>query len=206
MITSPEDYFAKGCGRCERFDTPGCSTRKWAGELALLRDTCRHAGLTETAKWGHPCYMHAGRNIALLGAFRGDVRITFLNAALLKDTGGVLERPGPNSAQPCQIRFADLAEVQAAQPVILSYLREAMGHAEAGTRPPKRRTEVSLPDELIDALDTDPELAEAFEALTPGRQRSYAINLNSAKKPETRIARIAKFRGHILAGKGATER
>lgn len=49
-------------------------------------------------------------------------------------------------------------------------------------------------------------LGQAFYALTPGRQRSYVINLNSAKKLETRIARIIKFRDKILAGKGAMER
>jgi uncharacterized protein YdeI (YjbR/CyaY-like superfamily) len=32
------------------------------------------------------------------------------------------------------------------------------------------------------------------------------IALSSAKKPKTRIARIAKYRAPILAGKGAMER
>ena len=63
-----------------------------------------------------------------------------------------------------------------------------------------------LPDELLEALESDPELAEAFYGLTPGRKQSYVIKIGSAKKPETRIARIAKFRDKILAGKGAMER
>ena len=29
MITDVEDYFTKGCGRCDRFGTPDCSTRRW---------------------------------------------------------------------------------------------------------------------------------------------------------------------------------
>jgi uncharacterized protein YdeI (YjbR/CyaY-like superfamily) len=32
------------------------------------------------------------------------------------------------------------------------------------------------------------------------------INLNGAKQSATRVARIEKFRGHIIAGKGALER
>lgn len=63
-----------------------------------------------------------------------------------------------------------------------------------------------MPHELIEALDADPELAEAFPALTHGRHKSYVINLNAAKKPETRVARIVKFRNHIMSGKGALER
>lgn len=206
MITEIEDYFAKGCGRCERFDTADCSTRKWAEGLADLRRICRDAGLVETVKWGHPCYMHAGRNIALIGALRGNFRLNFFNAALLKDPDGVLERQGPNTQNPDSIKFSDNARPARMAATITAYLKEAMGYAAAGIRPEKTAAEIDMPDELLEALDCDAELAEAFAALTPGRQRSYAINLNAAKASATRVARIAKFRDRILAGKGAHER
>lgn len=206
MITQIEDYFTKGCGRCDRFDTPDCSTRRWQGGLADLRAICRQAGLTETVKWGHPCYMHAGRNIAIIGALRGDFRLNFFNAALMRDPDGILEKQGPNTRHAGMIRFTDNAQVAELAPIIRAYLTEAMGYADAGILPPKEERQIDIPDELTEALDADPELAEAFQNLTPGRQKSYAINLNGAKKPETRIARIAKFRDKILAGKGALDR
>ncbi|WP_105385719.1 YdeI/OmpD-associated family protein [Neorhizobium alkalisoli] len=206
MITDIEDFFAKGCGRCDRFATADCSTRQWGHGLSELRRICLASGLVETVKWGHPCYMHAGRNIVIFGAFRGDFRLSFFNAALMKDPEAVLEKQGPNTRHPDMIRFVDNVQVAATEPVILSYLKEAMGYAEAGIKPPKEENEIELPDELVEALDSDPELAEAFRDLTPGRQKSYAINLSSVKKSETRISRIAKFRDHILAGKGAMER
>jgi uncharacterized protein YdeI (YjbR/CyaY-like superfamily) len=206
MITEIEDYFTKGCGRCDRFDTPDCSTRLWLPGLLTLRRICSEAGLTEAAKWGHPCYMHAGRNIAIIGAFRGDFRLSLFNAALLKDTGGVLERQGPNTRHADCLRFADNATPAALEPVIRAYLAEAMGYAEKGILPPKEPADLDLPVELIEALDRDPELAEAFHALTPGRQKSYVILLNSAKTEATRIARIEKSREKILAGKAATDR
>lgn len=163
-------------------------------------------GLVETVKWGHPCYMHAGRNIVLIGALRGNFRMSFFKAALLKDREGILERQGPNTQNPDVIRFDRNKQVIEMEPVLRAYLAEAMEYAEAGIKPVKKPVEIELPEELAEALDADPELAEAFHALTPGRQRSYVINLNGAKKPDTRIARIAKFRDHILAGNGATER
>lgn len=206
MITKIEDYFAKGCGRCARFDTPDCATRQWAAGLADLRRICRAAGLSETVKWGHPCYMHAGRNIAIIGALRGDFRLSFFNAALMADPQRVLERQGPNTKHPDMIRFTDNAQVMAMEPVLRAYLAEAMGYAEAGLKPAKEPQDLDLPEELIEALDADPELSEAFHGLTPGRQRSYVILLGSAKTSQTRVARVAKFRSHILAGKGATER
>lgn len=205
MITDPDAYFAQGCGRCDRFATPDCSTRLWLDGLLTLRRIARDVGLTETAKWGHPCYMHAGRNICLFGAFRGDFRLTFMNAALMQDPQGLLERQGPNTKQPDCIRFTDTATPSRLEPAIRAYLAEAMGYAEQGLLPPKEPTEVALPDELVEALDSDPDLAEAFAALTPGRQKSWALFLNGAKTSATRVTRIEKGRAKILAGKGATE-
>jgi uncharacterized protein YdeI (YjbR/CyaY-like superfamily) len=206
MITEIEDYFTKGCGRCERFDTLDCSTRRWEQGLRKLREICRSVGLEETVKWGHPCYMHANRNIAIVGAFRSDFRLSFFNAALLQDPEGVLERQGTNTRHADMIRFVANGDVERLEPAIRSCLREAMGYAEQGVKPPRDDSEPDLPQELADALLTDPELAEAFAALTPGRRKSYVINLNSAKQSETRITRIAKFRDRIIAGKGAMER
>lgn len=206
MITDIEDYFVKGCGRCERFATPDCSTQRWSEGLNELRRICREAGLVETVKWAHPCYMHAGRNIAIIGAFRDNFRLSFFNAALMNDPDGILEKQGPNAAHPDAIRFSDNVQVARLAPVILSYLKEAMGYADAGIKPPKTQNDIELPEELVEALETDPELAEAFHNLTPGRQKSYAINLRSAKKSATRKARITKFREKILQGKGALDR
>ena len=206
MITDVEDYFAKGCGRCARFATVDCSTRLWLDGLVTLRRILREAGLIETAKWGHPCYMHAGRNIAIMGAFRGDFRLSFFHAALLQDPEGVLEKQGPNTRHPDCLRFTENAAPLAMELVIRAYLVEAMGYAEAGILPPKEPSDLDLPPELVEALDADPDLAEAFHALTPGRQKSYVILLGAAKAPATRINRIVKSRDRILAGKGATER
>lgn len=206
MIRKVADYFADGCGRCERFATADCASRRWAEGLAALRRLCLAAGLTETAKWGHPCYMHAGRNVALLGALREDFRLSFFDAALLADPEHILEKPGPNSQHADTVRFTTASQVQQRAAVLARYLREAMDHAAAGRRPAKRAPAFTIPAELRDALAADAELAAAFRALTPGRQRSYSIALGSAKTAATRLARIAKFRPKILAGKGALDR
>lgn len=206
MITDVETFFAQGCGRCARFATPDCSTRFWLEGLLTLRRICREAGLEEVAKWGHPVYMHAGRNIAIMGAFRGDFRLTFFNAALLSDPEGLLERQGPNTRHPDCLRFTDNASPQAQEGAIRDFLSQAMAHAEAGTLPPKDPVALDLPGELTEALDADPTLAEAFHALTPGRQKSWALQVAGAKAAATRLARIDRARPKILAGKGANER
>lgn len=206
MITDIEDYFAKGCGRCDRFATADCATRIWSPGLLALRRVCREVGLSEHVKWAHPVYMHAGRNVALIGALRGDFRLSFFHAALLKDPEGLLERQGRNTRHPDVIRFTSAEQVAEREALLAAYLREAMDHAERGLRAPREELELDLPEEMLEALDADAELAEGFRALTPGRQRSYAIHLGSARTAATRVARIAKARDRIIAGKGAQER
>lgn len=206
MITEVEDYFRRGCGRCARFDTSDCSTRLWAEELSALRRICLDMGLEETVRWGHPCYRHAGRSVALIGALRGDLRLSLFDAALLADAGGLLERNGPNSQHADTIKLRDNAAVAAAEPAIRALLGQAMSVAVAGLRPPRRVPEVELPEALVAALDVDPELAEAFHALTPGRQRSHVIALSQARTVATQQARLARLRPAILAGRGAQER
>ena len=205
MITQIEDFFAKGCGRCERFATDKCSARIWSPGLDGLRRICLDLGLVETVKWGHPCYMHAGRNIVLIGALQGDFRLNFFNAALMTDPDGLMEKQGPNTQNPDSIRFTDVAQVPEREASLRAYLAEAMGYAEAGIKAEKRVAEFDLPEELVEAMDADPEFAEAFHGLTPGRQRSYVIVLSSAKAAATRVARIEKFRSKVIAGKGANE-
>ena len=206
MITEIETYFTDGCGRCGRFATPDCSARRWGAGLSALRRICLDAGLQETLKWGHPCYAHEARNIAILGAFRTDFRITFFQAALLNDPHELLEKAGPNTAHAGTIRFVDPDRPAQIAPVLRAYLAESVSHARSGRKAARTPPVVTLPQELVRALADDPELSHAFHALTPGRQRSYVIKIDAANKTETKQARIHAFRGRILAGKGATER
>ncbi|MEH7829141.1 YdeI/OmpD-associated family protein [Gemmobacter denitrificans] len=206
MITEIGTYFRDGCGRCARFATPDCAARFWADGLAALRALCLGAGLDEQVKWGHPCYMHAGRNIAVLGAFRSDFRITFQDAALLSDPQGLLQRQGPNTRHPDMLQFRDAAQVADRAGLIRDLLAQAMQNARAGLRPPSRETPTEIPTELQQAMSADPDLAAAFAALTPGRQRSHALQISGAKTAATRLNRIARLRPLILAGRDALGR
>jgi uncharacterized protein YdeI (YjbR/CyaY-like superfamily) len=206
MITEIETYFTDGCGRCDRFRTAQCVTQYWAKGLADLRALCRAAGLIEVVKWGHPCYMHAGRNLVIIGAFKNDFRLTFFNAALMQDPFGILEKQGPNTHSPDMIRFVTDYDVTEKADMITAYLLEAKAYAETGILPEKIAVDVPWPAELIEALDFDPILAESFHSLTPGRQKSWVYYLTTTNSPATRHARILKGRVKIMAGKGATER
>lgn len=51
--------------------------------------------------------------------------------------------------------------------------------------------EVVLPDDLAAALDAEPGLRAAFDALAPSRRKEHARTVADAKKAETRERRIA---------------
>ena len=206
MITDPQVFFERGCGRCDRFGTPDCKVHRWAPGLARLREICLAAGLEETAKWGHPCYMHAGRNIVLIGALTGDFRLNFFKADLLSDPEGVLVRQGPNSKTPESIKFTGVGGPDRMADTIAAYIAEAKGYAERGIVPERAAPQVDLPGELAEALDADPAYAEAFHALTPGRQRSWCLHVGGAKQAATRARRAQAMRDRVLAGKGWNER
>ena len=59
-----------------------------------------------------------------------------------------------------------------------------------------------MPDEFARRLKELPALKEAFDALTPGRQRAYLLHFSSAKQSSTRAARVDKHTDRILEGKG----
>jgi Bacteriocin-protection, YdeI or OmpD-Associated len=50
-------------------------------------------------------------------------------------------------------------------------------------------SEYAVPEELLVRLNATPVLKAAFEALTPGRRKSYIFHILSAKRAETRAAR-----------------
>ena len=66
--------------------------------------------------------------------------------------------------------------------------------------------EFELVEELRNRLDADPALAEAFAALTPGRQREYNFHVSGAKQAKTRESRVERCVPKIMAGKGFRDR
>jgi uncharacterized protein YdeI (YjbR/CyaY-like superfamily) len=56
-------------------------------------------------------------------------------------------------------------------------------------------------------MEADPAFRDAFERLTPGRQRGYLLHFNDAKQPATRAARIERVQDPIMErSESTTER
>ena len=163
-------------------------------------------GLTEEFKWRKPCYAHGGRNICIIQPMKDFLALMFFKGALLKDPDGLLERQGPNSRAGFRMRFTSVRDVARTARSIKACVRDAIEVEKAGLKVEMKSTDIEYPRELTDRLHEDPEFRAAFEGLTPGRRRFYAVHFSSAKQSKTRAARIERCRPKILDGKGFRDR
>lgn len=204
--TSVASYLQDGCGWCDFFKTDACKVRHWTKTLEALRELVAESGLTETMKWGVPCYTLAGKNVVSVSALKDACVLSFFKGALLEDADGVLEAPGPNSRHARYFKFTSAADVRAQRAVARRLLELAIEAERAGARVAPASATEPVPEELQAKLDGDPEVAAAFTALTPGRQRSHVLHVSGAKQSKTRASRAERCAEKILAGKGFNER
>ena len=176
---------------------------KWQEELAHLRTIALDCGLTETLKWGCPCYTLDNRNIVLIHDFKEYCAFLFFKGALLKDPEGIMIQQTENVQAARQIRITNTEEIVELAPVLKAYIRQAIEVEKAGLKVElKKPTEFAMAEEFQTKLEDLPELKTAFEALTPGRQRAYLLHFSQPKQAKTREARVEKCMPQILAGKG----
>lgn len=180
-------------------------SEQWPDEMAALRPVLLGCGLTEELKWGKPCYSHDGKNIVIMQEMKEYLALMFFKGELLDDSDGVLEDVGPNSRSARRMHFRSVEDVRQLASTVQDYVAAAIEVEEAGLQVGPAPEPV-LVEELRRRLDEDPELAAAFERLTPGRRREYNLYFAGAKQAKTREARIDRYVEKILDGKGMRER
>jgi len=179
--------------------------KKWREESEKLRMILLDFPLTEELKWGEPCYTLQGKNVVLIGGFKDYCSLLFFKGALLGDPHRILVTPGKLQAGR-QLRFTSLHEIVAMEPVLKTYIYEAIEVEKAGLKVKlKKHSDYAIPEELQKKFDEIPALKTAFEALTPGRQRAYMFHISAPKQSKTRESRVAKCIPQILAGKGLND-
>jgi len=179
----------------------------WREELLLLREIILETGLTETIKWGAPCYMLGKDNVVGLASFKSYAGLWFFQGGLLKDEGGYLmnAQEGKTKAMR-QWRFYHTDAIREAP--VKEYIQESIVYFSQHIKiaPDRSKVDVALPDELRNALEQDGKLMENWEKLSPGCKREYAGYIAEARKTETRVARVLKIIPLILELKTLNER
>ena len=194
-------------GRNREIDTFIDQADRWQEEMQALRDILLDCDVTEERKWGKPCYTAHGGNIVIMQPFKAHLSLMFFKGALLDDPEGVLRSQGENTQSALRMEFTSPEKVTERADIIEAYVGEAIAVEEAGLEVPKKKVaDYEVPAELEERLEEDEAYREAFEALTPGRKKSYLLHFAGAKRAETRDRRIEKCRAKVLEGKGLNER
>lgn len=180
--------------------------RLWSEELKALRAILQTLPLTESIKWGKPCYSFGKHTIVILQPFKNYCALGFFKGAGISDKHNLLVKPGEHTQDGRQMRFENTAIIQQHAAIILQYVKEAIRLAaipKTNTTP--KNNPGIFPPELVARLQSQPSLQKAFAALSPGRQRAYQIYFDAAQQSATRERRIDKMTPLILSGKGIND-
>jgi uncharacterized protein YdeI (YjbR/CyaY-like superfamily) len=179
---------------------------RWEAEIEEMRRVLAGFEMTEECKWGKPTYTVDGKNVVIMQGFKEYFALGFFQSALLADSKKVLVQLGKVHAARV-MKFTSVKEIKSKTSTIKSYVREAIAVEKSGQRmKPKKTSDYPVPPELTERLKKDARFKRAFEALTPGRQRSYLHHFAAAKQSATRVSRIEKAMPAIFEGKGFLER
>ena len=180
--------------------------KRWEAEIAEMRRVLAGLAMREECKWGKPTYTVDGKNVVIVQGFKEYFALGFFQGALLKDPRKVLVQLGQTHAARV-MKFTSAKEITAKAATIKAYVREAIAVEKAGLRmKPKKTSDFPVPAELSERFRKDARFKRAFQALTPGRQRSYLYHFAAAKQSATRTARIKKATPAIFEGRGFLER
>ena len=177
---------------------------EFSTQLNSLRQLLITTELEETIKWNAPTYSIKGKNVVGLGAFKNHYCLWFFNGVFLKDEANVLVNAQEGKTKALrQMRFE--ADDTVNSNLVLSYVKEAIQNQKLGKAIKATRTkkeDFTIPTELEFAFKGDNNLKNAFEKLSPSKQKEYCNYISEAKRESTKVSRLEKITPMIMQLKG----
>lgn len=156
---------------------------QWKKEMETLRDILLTCHLTESLKWGKPCYSIEEGNIAIIQPFKAHLALMFFKGALTKDSGGLLKPQGKNSQSAMRMEFTDVDQIRASARNIQSIVKSAIEVEKSGlTVSFKKTAEYEMPAELKSRLAKDPDDRE---------DTCFIFRLQKSPKPDQKESKNA---------------
>lgn len=169
--------------------------------LEELRRILKSTELVETVKWGIPTYQINNKNVVGISAFKSYAGLWFFQGVFLKDESKILINAQEEKTRGMrQWRFHVIQDLD--EQLILAYVKEAIQNQKDGKEIKPEKKALIIPDELKEALASDAQLSEAFDAIKLTYQREYAEYIEEAKRPETKQKRLEKIIPMIRTGIG----
>jgi len=103
---------------------------KWEQQFTVIHTILQETELTETIKWGAPCFTLNGKNLIGMVGFKNHCAIWFHKGALLADKDNILVNAQPGKTQMLrQLRFLESEIPNTSQ--IKDYILEAIAIEKA---------------------------------------------------------------------------
>jgi len=164
---------------------------------ALVHEVCPHA--EETLKWRMPAFLHNGRILCGLAAFKQHASFWFWRG--MNVTAGWDAKDGMGAFG----RLTSLKDL-APRKELVAHLEKAMQFAEAGAKFVVANKKVpkpapKTPDDFAAALKKNKKALAVYEGFSPSCRREYVEWIGEAKREETRAKRLAQAVEWIAEGK-----
>jgi uncharacterized protein YdeI (YjbR/CyaY-like superfamily) len=167
----------------------------------LVHEGCPDA--EETLKWSHPSFLHNGRILCGMAAFKAHCVFGFWHKEMAK----ILGKDGAKADEAMWSlgRITSLAHLPS-DGKMRHYIKKAakLNESEAPARPrPVRKPAAALPvpDDLAAALRKNRAAAATFERFSPSHRKEYIEWITEAKRDETREKRLATALEWLAKGK-----
>ena len=172
--------------------------------LTHIRTLIHHAapGITEVLKWSCPHFDYNGAPAISMAAFKAHLGVNFWKRALMDDPTGIFKTEDKSAGNIGKISsMADLPPDE----VLIAYIRNAVELNEKGIKLPKKpaapKTELTVPDYLIDAFKTHTKAMQNFEQMSYSCKKEYLQWLDEAKTEATRTKRLETMLEWVTEGK-----
>lgn len=155
--------------------------------------------IEETIKWGMPTYAYHGI-LCHMAAFKQHAALGFWRGALIVDA--------PTEQRASAMgefgRLTDVAQLPSRR-VLAGYIRSAMRLNATGATPVKKAAKPKpaprTPTDLGEALARNAKARAAWTGSSPSHRREYVEWITEAKRPETRVRRVATTVAWVATGK-----
>jgi len=153
--------------------------------LSYIREVFHEAvpGIEEAIKWGAPAFVHKGKNLGGMAAFKAHAALMIAYAAREGDGMG---------------GYGKIASIDELPPKkeMIAQIKQGAAEIEAGKKPEWSKKSppkdaIAMPQDFEAALREAPKARAAFDGFPPSQQREYLAWITEAKQEKTRVTRLA---------------
>lgn len=179
---------------------------QWSEELDVIASIINKLPLEKTIKWGAEVFTYDGKNVVSYGGFKNFFTLWFYNGVFLTDKYNVLVNAQEGKTKSLrQWRFTSISEID--EKKITEYIYEAIEIEKKGLKiAPEKFKAIPVSEFLEAEFKNNNDLKNAFDKLTPGKQKEYNVYINEAKQEATKLKRVEKIVPMILQGMGLNDK